>query len=165
MAIFQSLCRLAGRFNSWLGRIPYTLIALLGRFAIAGVFWRSGQTKVEGLRLDLLSGDFKLGWPHLSESAVALFRNEYRLPLISPELGAYMAAVAEHLFPVMLLLGLGTRFASLALLLMTAVIEIFVYPDAWPTHGTWAAILLMLMAMGPGRISLDCLLARHFGGR
>ncbi|MBB3059900.1 DoxX family protein [Microbulbifer rhizosphaerae] len=165
MAIFHSLCRLANRFREWLGRIPYSLIALLGRFAIAGVFWKSGQTKVEGFAVDLVDGTFQLGWPHLSESAGDLFRDEYQLPLISPKLGALLAATAEHLFPLMLLFGLGTCFAALALLVMTAVIQVFVYPGAWPTHGTWAAIFLMLMAMGPGRLSLDCLLARHFGGR
>lgn len=165
MAIFQSLNRLAGRFIEWLGRIPYTLIALLGRFAIAGVFWKSGQTKVEGLAIDLVDGTFQLGWPQLSDSAVFLFEDEYQLPLISPELGAILAATAEHLFPLLLLFGLGTRFAALALLVMTAVIQIFVYPGAWPTHGTWAAVLLMLMAMGPGRVSLDCWLQRRFGGR
>lgn len=153
------------RFSDMLSRIPYSLIAFLGRFSIAGVFWRSGQTKVEGLSIDLVHGHFKLGWPHLSDSAVFLFEEEYKLPLISPEFAAVAATFAEHLFPLMLLFGLGTRFAALALLVMTAVIEIFVYPDAWPTHGAWATVLLMLMAMGPGRVSLDAWLCRHFGGK
>lgn len=139
----------------WLERIPHSLIALLGRFAIAGVFWRSGQTKVEGLSIDLVNGTFDLGWPHLSDSAVYLFREEYRLPIIPPELAAYAAATAEHLFPVLLLIGLGTRFSALALLGMTAVIQFLVYPDAWPVHGTWATILLYLAATGPGRLSVD----------
>ena len=157
--MYRSMSHLARRFSQWLGRIPYSLVALLGRFAIAGVFWKSGQTKIEGLAIDIVDGTFELGWPRLSDSAVLLFKEEYRLPVISPELGASLAAVAEHLFPLMLLLGLGTRFAALALLAMTAVIQTFVYPGAWPTHGTWAAVLLMLMAMGPGRISLDCWLS------
>lgn len=139
----------------WCGRIPHSLIALLGRFSISAVFWLSGQTKVDGLDIDIVHGVFKLGWPKLTDSAVALFRNEYKLPLIPPETAAALAAFAEHLFPVMLLFGLGTRFAALALLVMTAVIEIFVYPDAYPTHGVWATVLLYLLARGPGVVSLD----------
>lgn len=143
-------------------RIPHSLIAFLGRFSMAAVFWKSGQTKVEGFAIDLFNGTFELGWPHLSSSAVYLFQNEYKLPLLSPELAAHLSATAEHVFPVLLLFGLGTRFAALALLGMTAVIEIFVYPDAYPVHGTWAAVLLYLIAKGPGRWSLDHLVARHF---
>lgn len=138
-----------------LERIPHSLIALLGRVSIAAVFWNSGQTKVEGFAVDLLGGTLELGWPRLADSAVALFRDEYQLPLVSPVLAAYGAAVAEHLLPVLLLIGLGTRFAALALLVMTAVIQFLVYPDAWPLHGTWATILLYLAATGPGRLSLD----------
>lgn len=138
-----------------LERIPHSLIALLGRVSIAAVFWNSGQTKVEGFSVDLLGGTVDLGWPRLADSAVALFRDEYQLPLVSPELAAYGAAVAEHLLPVLLLIGLGTRFAALALLGMTAVIQFLVYPDAWPVHGTWATILLYLAATGPGRLSID----------
>jgi len=138
-----------------LERIPHSLIALLGRCSIAAVFWNSGQTKVEGFAVDPLGGTLELGWPRLADSAVALFRDEYQLPLVSPELAAYGAAVAEHLFPVLLLIGLGTRFSALALLGMTAVIQFLVYPDAWPVHGTWATILLYLAATGPGRLSID----------
>lgn len=141
--------------SSLLERVPHSLIALLGRFSIAAVFWKSGQTKVEGLAIDLVDGTFQLGWPRLSDSAVALFQDEYRLPLLSPELGATAAAFAEHLFPLLLLIGLGTRFSALALLGMTAVIQVLVYPDAWPIHGTWATILLYLAATGPGRLSVD----------
>ena len=138
-----------------LEHIPHSLIALLGRVSIATLFWNSGQTKVEGFAVDLLSGRIDIGWPRLADSTVALFRDEYRLPLVAPELAAYGAAMAEHLFPVMLLIGLGTRFAALALLVMTAVIQFLVYPEAWPVHGTWATILLYLAATGPGRLSLD----------
>jgi len=145
------------------GRVPDTLIALLGRFSIAAVFWKSGQTKVEGFAIDIVSGDFTLGIPRLADSAVALFRDEFRLPLIPPEIAAPMAAFAEHLFPVLILIGLATRFSALALLVMTAVIEIFVYPDAYPTHGVWATVLLYLMARGPGVFSLDHLIARRMG--
>lgn len=137
------------------GRIPDSLIAFVGRFSIAAVFWKSGQTKIEGLAIDLLSGEFDVGVPHLSDNALFLFRDEYRLPIIPPEIAAPMAAFAEHFFPVLILLGLATRFSALALLVMTLTIQIFVYPDAYPTHGVWAAVLLYLMARGPGRISLD----------
>lgn len=145
----------------WCERIPHSFIALLGRFSISAVFWLSGQTKVTGLNIDIVHGVFKLGWPKLSSSAVDLFRNEYQLPLIPPETAAVMAASAEHIFPVMLLLGLGTRFAALALLVMTAVIEIFVFPDAYPTHGVWATVLLYLLARGAGVVSLDHWLFRR----
>jgi putative oxidoreductase len=114
---------------------------------VAGVFWQSGQTKVDGFRL--------------TESAIELFRNEYQLPLVNPTLAAAAAATAEHVFPVLLVLGLATRFSALALLIMTLVIEVFVYPLAWPTHGTWAACFLLLMARGPGCVSLDHLIARR----
>ncbi len=140
-------------------RIPPDLIALLGRFSIAAVFWQSGQTKIEGLAIDLVNGTFELGWPRLADSALFLFREEYRLPLLPPELAAVLAASAEHLFPLLLLLGLGTRISALALLGMTAVIQIFVYPDAYPTHGIWATVLLFLLSSGPGRLSLDYWLA------
>jgi putative oxidoreductase len=126
---------------------------------VAAVFWKSGQTKIEGLAIDIVSGSFELGMPRLSSSAVDLFRDEYQLPLISPELGATLAALGEHVLPLMLLLGLGTRFAALGLLVMTAVIQLLVYPAAYPTHGVWAAVLLWLMVRGPGAVSIDHALA------
>ena len=117
-------------------------VLLVSRIAIAAVFFLSGRTKVDGL----LS---------VSDGAVTLFREEFRLPLLDPSLAAHLAAYAEHLFPMLLVLGLLTRPSALALLAMTAVIEIFVYPDAWPTHLTWAAPLLLLLARGGGKYSLD----------
>jgi putative oxidoreductase len=161
--------RLARLVTSVIGlfeRIPHSLIAFLARFSIAAVFWSSGQTKVQGFVVNIFTGEVHLGWPRLSDSAVALFRDEYKLPFIPPEIAAPMAATAEHLFPLLLLVGLGTRFSALALLGMTLVIEIFVYPDAYPTHGTWAAIFLFLMARGPGVLSVDHWLAgRHAAAR
>ena len=142
--------------------IPESAVALLARFAVAGVFWRSGQTKVEGFALDLVEGRFALGWPHLSANAVDLFREEYRLPLLPPEWGALLAAMGEHLLPALLLLGLATRFSAAGLLAMTVVIQLLVYPGAYATHGTWAALLLFLMARGPGSLSVDHALARRF---
>lgn len=155
--------RLAQKGIALLGRIPDSAIALLGRFAIAGIFWKSGQTKIEGLAIDIVNGEFTLGLPRLSASVVGLFRDEYKLPLIPPELAAPMAAFAEHLFPLLILIGLATRFSALALLVMTATIQFLVYPDAWPTHGVWAAVLLFIVARGPGTVSLDHLIARRCG--
>lgn len=143
-------------------RIPHTAIALLARFSMAVTFWTSGQTKIEGLVLDPIGGTIALGWPRLSDSAVELFRSEYALPIVPPELAAYLAATAEHVLPLLLLLGLASRLSAFALLLMTLVIQVFVYPSAYPTHGVWAALLLYLMARGPGAVSLDHLLARRF---
>jgi putative oxidoreductase len=143
-----ALAGLILRANALMAAIPYWLVALIARISIAAVFWRSGQTKLEG-------------W-HISDSAILLFKEEYKLPLIDPTLAAYLATFAEHFFPVLLVIGLATRFAALALLIMTLVIEIFVYPDAWPTHGTWAACFLILMAQGPGRLSLDHLIAQRY---
>lgn len=144
-----------------MAQIPESVIALLGRFSVAAVFWKSGQTKIEGLAIDIVSGSFELGMPRLSSSAVDLFRDEYQLPLISPELGATLATLGEHVLPLLLLLGLGTRFAALGLLVMTAVIQLLVYPAAYPTHGVWAAVLLWLMVRGPGVVSLDHLIVRR----
>ena len=138
--------------TGWLRRIPNSLVALLARFSIAAVFWNSGQTKIEGLVINLVNGELQLGWPRLSDSAVALFLDEYRLPLLSPALAAPLAAIAEHVFPVLILIGLATRFSALG---MTIVIQIFVYPGAYATHGTWAALLLYLTARGPGAVSID----------
>lgn len=152
--------RYANRMTAWFGRIPHDLIAVLARVSVAMTFWQSGQTKIEGLVVDPLRGALELGIPRLSDNALELFRSEYALPLLAPEVAARMAAVAEHVFPFLLLVGLASRLSALALLGMTLVIQVFVYPDAFPTHGMWAVALLYLMARGPGTVSLDALLAR-----
>lgn len=141
-------------------RVPYGFVAVLARFSVAAVFWSSGQTKVTGFALDFVRGEFDPGWPRLSDNAVALFRDEYRLPLLPPEWGALLAAVGEHIFSALLLVGLATRLSAFALLVMTLVIQLFVYPGAYATHGTWAALLLMLVAQGAGPVSLDHWIAR-----
>ena len=146
-------------------RIPHSLIAVIARFSIAAVFWNSGQTKVQGFVINLVSGEFALGWPRLSDSVVALFEDEYRLPLIAPAIAAPLAAAAEHVLPLLILIGLGTRLSALALLGMTLVIQLLVYPGAYATHGTWAAVLLYLMARGPGALSIDHWLARRNAAR
>lgn len=152
--------RYANRMTACFGRIPHDLIAVLARVSVAMTFWQSGQTKIEGLVVDPLRGVLELGIPRLSDNALELFRSEYALPLLAPEVAARMAAVAEHVFPFLLLVGLASRLSALALLGMTLVIQVFVYPDAFPTHGMWAVALLYLMARGPGTASLDALLAR-----
>ena len=141
--------RLMRRAIGEMERISHSAIALCARVFPAAVFWMSGQTKVEGWRL--------------SPNAIDLFRDEYQLPLVDPALAAHLAALAEHVFPVLLVLGLATRFAALALLVMTVVIQVFVYPGAWPTHGVWATCFLVLIARGPDVLSLDHLIARRFG--
>lgn len=154
--------RLIRQFISLCTHVPNTLLAFVARFSIAAVFWKSGQTKIQGLEIDIVSREFTLGWPRLSDSVVDLFRDEYRLPVIPPEMAAIMAAFAEHFFPLLILFGMATRLSALALLGMTMTIQLFVYPDAYPTHGTWAAVLLYLMVHGPGKLSLDHWLAKHF---
>ena len=139
------------RVRDLTSRIPDSAISLAARIGIAGVFWRSGQTKVDGWEIRDVTFD--------------LFRDEYALPLIPPEAAAYMATIAEHVFPVLLFVGLASRLSATALLGMTAVIQIFVYPTSWPDHALWAAALLFLIARGPGRLSADYLIRRSFGGR
>ncbi len=134
--------RVADRLSRLVGD---SFLALVARFAIAGIFFLSGRTKVEG-------------WLTVTDGAYALFREEYRVPLLPPELAAHLAAYAEHLFPLLLVLGLATRLSAAALLAMTAVIQVFVYPDAWPTHLAWAGLLLYLVGRGGGAASLDRLL-------
>lgn len=141
--------------------IPHSAIALLARFSLAITFWLSGQTKIEGFVADPIAGTVDFGVPRLSDSALELFRSEYALPLIPPEWAAHLAAIAEHVLPVLLLVGLASRFSAFALLVMTLVIQVFVYPGAFATHGLWAALMLYLMARGPGAVSIDHLLARR----
>lgn len=128
-----------------LDRIPSDLLLLVARLGAAGVFFLSGRTKVDGLL-------------HITDSTYSLFETEYALPLVPPEIAAHLATYAEHLFPILLVLGLLTRVGALGLLGMTLTIQLFVYPDAWPTHLSWAAILLPLVARGGGAWSLDALL-------
>lgn len=125
--------------------LPSSLLLLVARFGIAAIFFLSGRTKVEG-------------WLTITDSTYALFGTDYALPLGPPAIAAHLATYAEHLFPILLVLGLFTRPAALALLGMTTVIEVFVYPDAWPTHLSWAGLLLPLVAAGPGAWSLDRLI-------
>ena len=135
----RPLDRMAEKLGAILG--PSVLLAIQ-RFGIAAVFFQSGRTKVEGIFT-------------IPDTTIELFRTEYALPLLPPEVAAYMAAGAEHIFSILLVLGLLTRLSAGALLGMTLVIQVFVYPDAWPTHLSWAGLMLPLIAMGGGKWSLD----------
>jgi putative oxidoreductase len=116
---------------------------LLFRICIAMVFWNSGMVKIQS-------------W----QPTVALFANEYRVPLLPPELAAMLATTVELTCPVLLVFGLATRLATLPMLGMTFVIQTFVYPDLWLIHLTWATILLFILTRGPGAISVDHLLSK-----
>lgn len=131
--------RLVDRINCF---VSHPVLALGARLSMAGVFWISARTKVDG-------------WLTVSDTAVSLFEDEYKLPLLPPELAAHLAAYAEHLFALLLVLGLATRLSAAALLAMTLVIQFFVYPSAWATHLGWATLLLYLIGRGPGALSLD----------
>ena len=125
--------------------LPLDVLTLVVRVAIAAVFFMSGRTKVEGLLT-------------ITDSTYYLFAEEYRVPLVPSDIAAHLATYSEHLFPILIVLGLATRLSALALLGMTVVIEVFVYPLGWPTHLLWAALLLYLIRFGAGRFSLDALL-------
>jgi len=131
-----------------LERVPYTLLAILLRAAVATVFWNSAMTKLAN-------------W----DAAIALFTDDYKVPLLPPDIAAYLAVSIELTAPVLLVLGLATRPVALVLLGMTTVIEVFVYPEAWPTHIQWAAMLLVLLCRGPGSFSVDHWLRRRLEGR
>ena len=137
---------LINRVRDWLERVPYTFLAIPLRLAVATVFWNSAMTKLAN-------------W----DTTVALFVDEYKVPSLPPEVAAYIAATIELTTPVLLVLGLLTRPAVAVLLAMTLVIEAFVYPLAWPTHIQWAAMLLVLLCRGAGKLSIDHLLRRRFG--
>ena len=137
-----------GAAVTWLqGIIPDAALLLSARLFMAAIFFQSGRTKMNGLSL--------------SENTFFLFQEEYSLPWINPYLAAYVTAFAEHLLPVLLVLGCATRVSALLLLMMTLVIQLFVYPDAWPTHGTWVTLLLLLIIKGSGRWAIDFRLNKH----
>lgn len=143
----NTIARLVGRGIMLAETIPHSLVALVTRIAIADVFWRSGQAKVTG-------------WT-INESTYDLFRYEYQVPVIPPDIAAVLAAVQEHLFAVLLVIGFASRLSALGLIGMTAVIQIFVYPANWPDHILWFACLLFIVARGPGAISIDHFVRRR----
>lgn len=127
----------------WLDRVPYWILAIPLRLAVAVVFWNSAMTHLDS-------------W----QTTLELFETEYQVPLLPPHLAAYMAVSIEVVTPVLLVVGLLTRLSALVLLGMVTVIEVFVYPQAWPTHIQWAAMLLVLLTRGPGTVSADALIRR-----
>jgi putative oxidoreductase len=139
----QTLVERARRIIAALERVSYdTLVSTPARIFIAATFLLSGRTKVDGF----LS---------ISQSAFFLFEYEYALPVISPRLATYLATYAEHLFPILLIIGLASRLSAAALLGMTLVIQLFVYPGAWSTHLLWASALAFIIFRGPGQLSVD----------
>jgi putative oxidoreductase len=135
-----------------LERVSYeTLVSTPARVFMAMTFWLSGRTKVDGLL-------------EVNRTAFFLFEHEYALPLISHRLAAYLTAYAEHLFPILLIVGLASRLSAAGLLVMTAAIQFFVYPNAWATHLLWASLLAFIVFKGPGALSVDHYLRRRFGG-
>jgi putative oxidoreductase len=136
------------RLYDRLGLLPLSVLQLMARFAMAIVFWRSGQTKLANWDLTL-----------------QLFANEYKVPVLPPEIAAPMAAAVELSCPVLLVLGLFTRVATLPMIAMTLVIQVFVYPQSWADHLAWLTFLLLLLSRGAGVISLDHLVARYFARR
>lgn len=132
----------------WLGRFPLSFVQLAMRIAIGAIFFNSGRLKLDSF-----------------EFAVRLFAEEYRLPFLDPVWAARLAMVTELTFPVFLFVGLATRFATLPLLAMIAVIEVFVYPQAWVEHLLWASVLVFLLTQGPGVFSVDYLVERRSARR
>jgi putative oxidoreductase len=130
-----------------LARMPQVVFDLIFRASVAVVFFKSGMVKIQSWDL-----------------TVQLFADEYRVPLLPPEFAAYLATAAELICPVLLVLGLGARLSSLALLGMTAVIQIFVYPNAYADHLLWAGPLLWVLTRGPGAVSIDHIIARRWLG-
>lgn len=142
----SAVMRAIGSVLRWLDCIPYTLLAIPLRLAVAVVFWNSAQAHLAN-------------W----DTTLYLFADQYRVPLLPPDIAAYMAVAIEVTTPPLLVLGLLTRPASAVLLGMITVIEVFVYPQAWPTHIQWAAMILVLLCRGPGKLSLDWLVRRWAG--
>lgn len=135
------------------GRLVESAPLLLSRLALAGVFWRSARTKV-------VDGS----WLEISGTTRYLFAEEYSAVPLPTELSMYLATYGEHLFPILLVLGLATRLAALSLLIMTLTIQFFVYPDAWwPTHSLWAALSLILVSRGAGMVSVDAVIDKMRG--
>jgi len=126
-----------------LGLLPLSIIQLMARISMAMIFWRSGQAKIANWDLTL-----------------QLFANEYKVPILPPEIAAPMAAAVELSTPVLLVLGLFTRIATLPMIGMTLVIQIFVYPMSLVDHLTWGVMLLLLLSRGPGVFSLDHLIGK-----
>jgi putative oxidoreductase len=136
------------QLRGWLARFPLSIILLAGRIGVGATFFRAGLLKYQS-------------W----EFTIKLFEQEYQVPLVDPAVAARIAMVQELTIPILLFLGLATRFATLPLLGMIAVIQTFVYPNAYNEHLVWGSILVLLLTRGPGVFSIDYLIARKFAGR
>jgi putative oxidoreductase len=147
------------KIAAWLDAIPYSVIAVFLRIVAAHPFFVSGQTKIEGPTIgrEIFGVDLTIQIPTgIRDATFALFADEYKLPFLSPNTAAYATTAIEFLLPILLFIGLLTRMSAFGLLAVTMIIQIFVYPDAWWTaHAYWAALLVVLIARGPGVISLD----------
>jgi putative oxidoreductase len=132
----------------WLDRFPLSILQFVFRFSIGAVFWNAGLTKIAS-------------W----QTTLVLFRDEYQVPVLPPEIAAFLATTIELTCPVLLVLGILTRLATLPMLAQTFVIEVFVYPEDWIEHLTWTAMLLFILTRGPGAISFDHWLGRRLLGR
>jgi len=141
-------CRLVKRLRT----IPDGLMVLMARVGLGAFFVRAGMTKVDG--------DF-----NLTDTTLYLFREEYKVPLLSPEVAAYMATTMEHVLGALLVIGLATRLSALGLLGMTVVIQVFIYPGSWPDHLLWAAVLMLILARGPGWLAVDRGVCKIMGQR
>ena len=131
-----------------LERFPLSILQLAMRVGVGAVFFRSGLLKIDS-------------W----EFTIRLFRDEYQVPLLDPELAARIATIVELGVPPLLFAGLATRLATLPLLGMIAVIQVFVYPNAWSDHLMWAAALVFVLTRGPGVFSLDYWIAKAVASR
>jgi putative oxidoreductase len=126
-----------------------SLVLLFVRVVYAGIFWRSGETKVA-------AGS----WFSVTQETYDLFASDFSGVPLPSHFAANLSNAAEHIFPLLLVIGLASRFSAAGLMVMTMVIQIFVFPDAWwPTHSLWVAFALILMTRGPGIFSLDALIA------
>jgi putative oxidoreductase len=135
----------AEALTAWLERFPFAILQLIFRICVGLVFWNSGLTKI-------------MSW----QTTVVLFRDEYKVPLLPPELAAYLATAVELTCPILLIGGLVARLATLPMLAQAFIIEVFVYPEDWIEHLTWAGMLLLILTRGPGPISLDRWIAPLF---
>ncbi|MGH6789378.1 MAG: DoxX family protein [Pseudolabrys sp.] len=154
--------RIVDSFVSACAFIPYALVGLGLRLVMARLFFFDGQTRIDGPRVPLNVRDFDLSVVlplHPKLDTFTAFMTKYATVPVSPVIGAYLLSYAEFLLPIMLVLGFGTRFAAFGLLIMTAIIQVYVMPEAlWTTHVYWASVLMVLLSLGPGQISVDHLI-------
>ncbi len=133
---------------AWLDRFPLAILQLMMRISVGAVYWNAGLTKITS-------------W----QTTVVLFRDEYRVPVLPPELAAMLATAVELSCPILLFLGLAAQLATLPMLAQALVIQVFVYPEDWIEHLTWASMLLLILTRGPGAFSLDRFLAPAILGK